>query len=312
MKSVSRMEVNKFGRTYKRGKALSDDLRSLIIDKIVDNGGDIATGFFAGSFENIASEVKTKRDTVKKVWKTFCTTREFKRPKPNSGGVKKLQPDNLEFIEFLKTNRASMTTGELLRNVNEFCDLPVGTSKPALNRAVLNYMQQGSRSWKRIVRPSAEKFTPENIQYCEDFLNYISTVDPHQLKHFDEARIKLPDIANPNYGHLLVGTPCVEIMRNAQSPNITLNLLCGTNGIMYANTVKGASDTLDFLQFFYEASQCLKPDARSVLSTVTISLLITVLLIVFLGVKYSANDWTISVAFLFIYRHILQNLTQQN
>ena len=121
-----------------------------------------------------------------------------------------------------------MTTGELLRNVNEFCDLPVGTSKPALNRAVLNYMQQGSRSWKRIVRPSAEKFTPENIQYCEDFLNYISTVDPHQLKYFDEAGIKLPDIANPNYGHLLVGTPCVEIMRNAQSPNITLNLLCGT------------------------------------------------------------------------------------
>ena len=54
-------------------------------------------------------------------------------------------------------------------------------------------------------------------------------------------------------------------MRNMQSPNITLNLLCGANGLMYANTVNGASDTLVFLQFFYEASHCLQPDGRPVL-----------------------------------------------
>ena len=43
------MEVNKHGRTYKRGKAIPDELRSLIIDEIVENGDDITTGFVPGS-----------------------------------------------------------------------------------------------------------------------------------------------------------------------------------------------------------------------------------------------------------------------
>ena len=143
-----------------------------------------------------------------------------------------------------------MATGELTKNVNDFCTLPAGTSKTAVNRAVLNHMRAGKWSWKRMARPAGAKFTPENIHYCQEFLNYISTVDPHRLKFFDESGVKLPDIANPRYGHSLVGTPCVEIMRTTQSPNITLNMLCGAGGVMYANTVKGASDTITFLHFF--------------------------------------------------------------
>ena len=36
-------EVNKLGRSYNRGKAIQDvyDSRSLVIDKIVERGGDI-------------------------------------------------------------------------------------------------------------------------------------------------------------------------------------------------------------------------------------------------------------------------------
>ena len=90
-----------------------------------------------------------------------------------------------------------------------------------------------------MVKPAAEKFTPENIGYCQEFLNYISTVDPFKLKFFDESGVKRPDIANPNYGHSSVGKPCVEIFRNMQTPNITLNLLCGADKIMYANSAWG-------------------------------------------------------------------------
>ena len=50
-----------------------------------------------------------------------------------------------------------------------------------------------------------------------------------------------------------------------QTPNITLNLLCGAEGIMYANTLRGASDTLKFLDFFAEASQNYQPDGRPIL-----------------------------------------------
>ena len=64
----SDMEVNKFGRTFHREKPLSD-LCSLIVDKIIENGGDMRTVFFRGSYNAIALEVTTTRDTVYKVWK---------------------------------------------------------------------------------------------------------------------------------------------------------------------------------------------------------------------------------------------------
>lgn len=54
-------------------------------------------------------------------------------------------------------------------------------------------------------------------------------------------------------------------MRNSQTPNVTLNLLCGLNGVMYANTLNGASNTLEFLNFFHEASQFTQPDGNSIL-----------------------------------------------
>ena len=46
-------EVSKLGQTYIRGTAITDDLRSLVIDQIVEMGGDPATGFFQGSYSAV-------------------------------------------------------------------------------------------------------------------------------------------------------------------------------------------------------------------------------------------------------------------
>ena len=40
------MSVSKKGHLYQRGKSLQNDLRSLIIDEIVNEGGDIVNGYF--------------------------------------------------------------------------------------------------------------------------------------------------------------------------------------------------------------------------------------------------------------------------
>ena len=45
-----------------------------------------------------------------------------------------------------------------------------------------------------------EKFTLENVDYCQDFLNYVSSVDPYKLKFFDEAGFALPGVGKANYG----------------------------------------------------------------------------------------------------------------
>ena len=196
---------------------------------------------------------------------SFLLDAEYKRPTSKASGLKHLQQVDIEFIELLKTDKPSLTSGELLKETNQYCFIQGGTSKVALNRAVRTSMHDGKWSRKKMVTPASEKFTPQNIDSCQDFLDYISTVEPYRLKYFDESGINLPDVGNPKYGHSSVGAPCVEIFRRAQSPNVTLNLLCGADKILYANTVNGATNTLKFLEFFNQASQNFQPDGRPIL-----------------------------------------------
>ena len=47
--------VSKSGRSYIPGKPLSPDLKHIIIDKIIDRGGNPLTMIFAGRFVNLVS-----------------------------------------------------------------------------------------------------------------------------------------------------------------------------------------------------------------------------------------------------------------
>lgn len=47
----------------------------------------------------------------------------------------------------------------------------------------------------------------------------------------------------------------MEIIRKVESPNATLNLLISVNGPEYFNIVDGATNTIHFWNFFFEASQ---------------------------------------------------------
>ena len=54
------MNVSQKGRSYHKGKLLQNYLPSLIIDEIVEGGGDIVTGFFPGNLANVARKFKLK------------------------------------------------------------------------------------------------------------------------------------------------------------------------------------------------------------------------------------------------------------
>ena len=56
------------GRTYIKGRALSDDFRKSIVDELVRNGGDVNTGYFPGRFSDVANNMKVARSCVEKVW----------------------------------------------------------------------------------------------------------------------------------------------------------------------------------------------------------------------------------------------------
>ena len=55
LQNVNMLTVGKSGRSYIPGKPLSSDLRHIIIDKIIDGGGNPLTMIFPGRFVNLVS-----------------------------------------------------------------------------------------------------------------------------------------------------------------------------------------------------------------------------------------------------------------
>ena len=94
--------------------------------------------------------------------------------------------------------KPSMPYNKILEVINANCVIPSGTSTSAVGRAVQNRLSGGPWTWKRMSTVKYEKFAPENVNYCQDFLSYVSSVDPYKLKCFDEAGFALPGVGKAN------------------------------------------------------------------------------------------------------------------
>ena len=63
-----------------------------------------------------------------------------------------------------------MTSGELLKEVNEYCEIPGGVSTVTINRAVRKYMYKGEWPRKRMTSRAVKKFTENNNNnYSKDY-----------------------------------------------------------------------------------------------------------------------------------------------
>ena len=138
--------------------------------------------------------------------------------------------------------------------MEEFKDDHPDVSLSTISRAVRKNMLSGKRySRKKITHVASQRFTASNMLYTQLFIDYVSSKDPWCLKFFDEAGIKIPDVGTRLYGHALVGERCVEIIKKYETPNNTLNLLISLNGPDYYSIIPGASNAVQFLNFFEEA-----------------------------------------------------------
>ena len=259
------MIVSKKGRTFHSGCAIDHSLRRLVIDYIVSNGGDIQTGFLPGSFASVSTYFKLSRSTVSKLWNQCCQEGSIMPRRKGGNNPSHLKDQDLELISALKSSTPSIPYLKIYDAVNEYCEIPAGTSVSAIGRAVRTKMPEGKYTWKRMTHFRHEKFTPDNVDYCQGFLTYVSALNPYKLKYFDEAGFALPGVGKANYGHSLVNVDCIKVGRQVDRPTVTLNMLIGLEGLLYANTENGASDTLKFLNFFGEASNSFRPNRRPVL-----------------------------------------------
>lgn len=186
------------------GKALSKELRSLIIDKIIRKEGNTLTGQFNSSYSAIARSVGVSHVTVAKVWKQFCSTRSLSPKKNPIARPSHLSYGDLCLIEALKREKPTISYDEILEQLYEFGDLPFGTvSKSTLSKAVRRRLPGGEFTLKKLGRIAQERFTVRNMAYTQLFLDYIYQKDPYKINFFDECGLKLPSASNRNYGHAL-------------------------------------------------------------------------------------------------------------
>ena len=247
-------KVNKHQRSYLPGKPLSLDLRSSIIDKIVQRGGNSTTGHFPGRYVDVASELNLSSAVVSKIWKQFCekTWGLAKVLSKMWGNKSGLSEGDLQLIEVVKRHKPSTTYAELADILLEIGDIPRGgTFKTALSNAVRHRMpSQENFSCKKIAHVAQERFTKQNMAYTQIFTDYLHTKDPYTLKYFDECGVKLPTDGSRHYGHAPIGNRAVEIKRYCQTANTTVNLMSSLTGVTYMNIIDGPSNTFEFLNFF--------------------------------------------------------------
>ena len=103
----------------------------------------MSTGFFPSNFEDVSRKLKVKGSTVRDIWRKFVTSGDYEC-KRNAGRSMHLQQDDLDFIEFIKSDRPSISAGEILKEITEVSNVPGGTSKSAIGRAVRDKLPCGT------------------------------------------------------------------------------------------------------------------------------------------------------------------------
>ena len=249
------MNVNAKGRTYTQGKSLDGDFRHLIIDHYLSSGGNPVNGYLPVTYKSIADTYCVNLNTVVKIWNKFCDTVQVDCGRKGGGDrCSKLSEGDLEFIEILKTGKGSIQLREIYSILEEVGDTE-SISLSSISRAVKSKLL----SRKQITHIAAERFTPENMIYTQLFIDYLSSKDPSQIKFFDEAGVKMPNVGTRLYGNVPSGERCVEVTRKMESPNVTLNMLISVQRPEYFTLLDGATDTIRFWDFFGEACQAADP-----------------------------------------------------
>ena len=92
---------NKKRRFHQRGKSFSSEVKCEIIDSVLEAGGDSATGYFPGKWEDIGTKHKVCGKTVKVVWQRLVSTGNVREPIQAKlrGNPSKLGQRELNLIE---------------------------------------------------------------------------------------------------------------------------------------------------------------------------------------------------------------------
>lgn len=184
----------------------------------------MATGFFPGSFTEVASHFKIWPDAVRKVWSQVCSKGTVARPRHETGDPAHLKPENVQLVEFLKRNKPSVTNATIKNELERHCGIDGGDFDKCYRKNCSQPHVPWAMDKKKLSKQPIDKFTDRNVAYAQRFLEFLHGTPPGKVKFFDEAGVHA-GVGHPFYGHSLKGTRAVEIVYGkTKGANYTLNL----------------------------------------------------------------------------------------
>ncbi|XP_077982046.1 uncharacterized protein LOC144437051 [Glandiceps talaboti] len=246
--------VTSLGRQYRRGKTVSEELGQLLVSDILRNGGNKLTGDIPrGVLTLVAKKYKFSRYGVHNIWKRYVKNNACAVVAKETTYTGKLSQNDIAYLESLKTDEPSISYKEMKQQLTQFSATNV--SLMTICRAVKHKFSHGPWTFKRVTRVAEQRFTLENLQYTQAYLDSLHDIDPWRLKFMDESGFRVTTVANPNYGHAFLGQRAVQVRRYDPTPNMTLNLLAGLQGVAHVQTLDGASNSMHFADFI---RQCVE------------------------------------------------------
>ena len=194
--------------------------------------------------------------TLNKIWKRFCEEYSVSAYPTGGSFQGKLTNEDLALIEVLKHEKPSTSLAEISSILLEMGN---SASISAISCALKTRMPSGHQySRKKLTMIARESFTQDNILYTQLFIDYLSAKNPYRIKFFDVSGLQLPDCGTRVYEHAPVGMRYVELVKKRETRNVSLNMLVSLiNGPEYFNLIDGATDTVEFLNFFTEAAEAV-------------------------------------------------------
>ena len=157
--------VNKFGRSYKPGTHLSEDLRHQVIELSQH-----------GSFRSVGRRLRIQPTTVSKISKQYREMGHIELLPRNHVRIQsKLSFADSLLLETLVNHKGTSSLKEMQKQLNEFgdCGLISLTTISRHVRYKLPSIREYSR--KRLGKCVDKRISQENLVYTQVFLDYLST-----------------------------------------------------------------------------------------------------------------------------------------
>ena len=247
------IRISSRNRTFSNGVAVGEKLRPLIIDKLLILTASSSEGKLPRrSFSFVAKDLCLSNPTVSKIWRYYILNKTVV-PTRFHQGCRILSQEDEEYIRQLVLMKPTLYKKEirclLLQNTNT----PIQhVSMTTIFDTVQHRISSKQFTYKKSQHSNKNWWTPCNLYYTRNFLNFIYSVNPYTVRFVDEASVNY-SMSYRLYGAAESGSRAFDVSTHKQDKNYTIFVLVCLNDLCYVECELAPTDGIGFINFIHRA-----------------------------------------------------------